>query len=233
MQPYFMPYIGYFQLINAVDKFVVYDNIEYTKKGWINRNRILVNGKDEFITIPLKKDSDFLPVNKRYLADFFPDERIKLLRKIKEMYRKAPCFTEIFPLMEEILIFENKNLFDFILHSLKIICRYLQIKTAFVTSSTIQIDHNLKSEQKVIAICKSLNANIYINPIGGMELYSKSNFEENKIQLQFLKSNPVTYLQYQYDFVPWLSIIDVLMFNSIEEISVMLDKYELISDYKN
>ncbi len=92
MQPYFLPYIGYFQLINAVDKFVIYDNIEFTKKGWINRNRILVNGKDEFISLPITKASDFLHANQRYLASNFENEKNKILRKIKESYRKAPYF---------------------------------------------------------------------------------------------------------------------------------------------
>ncbi len=78
MQPYFFPYIGYFQLINTVDEFVVYDNIEFTKKGWINRNRILVNGKDEYITLPIKKDSDFLHVKDRFLAETWSKDSAKM-----------------------------------------------------------------------------------------------------------------------------------------------------------
>src|SRR5438445_505000 len=101
MQPYFFPYIGYFQLINAVDEFVVYDNIEFTKKGWINRNRILVNGKDAYITIPLKKDSDYLNVNERWLADVWTVERKKLLNRITESYRKAPYYESIYNLAEK------------------------------------------------------------------------------------------------------------------------------------
>ena len=88
MQPYLFPYIGYFQLMNAVDEFVIYDNIEFTKKGWINRNRILVNGRDSFITVPLKKDSDYLDVRDRYLADSWPSERVTILYRIKQSYRR-------------------------------------------------------------------------------------------------------------------------------------------------
>ena len=227
MQPYIFPYIGYFQLINAVDKFVVYDNIQFTKKGWINRNRILVNNKDEYITLPLKKDSDFLNVEERKLAETFKVDRIKLLRKITESYRKAPQFTAVFPLVEAIINNEEENLFQFIYQSLQDTCKYLDITTQFVVSSTVPIDHQLKSQDKVIAICKALKATQYINPIGGEALYSKAVFEQNNITLNFIKSNAIEYPQFTAAFVPWLSIIDVLMFNSKEEIKKILQLFSL------
>src|SRR5690606_18130129 len=117
MQPYFCPYIGYFQLMNAVDKFVVYDNIQYTKKGWINRNRILMNGKDQLFSLPVKKDSDYLNINQRFLSDDFDGEKKKLLNKFKGAYNKAPYFKEIFPLLQEIINDDSNNLFDYIYHS--------------------------------------------------------------------------------------------------------------------
>lgn len=223
MQPYFMPYIGYYQLINAVDVFVVYDNIEYTKKGWINRNRILVNGKDEFITLPLKKDSDFLNVNQRCLAASFEHEKQKILRKIKESYRKACNFHEAFALTEEIFNFNCTNLFEFVFNSIKVVCNYLEIVTELVVSSTIKINHNLKSEEKVIAICKQLNASEYINPIGGTELYSKKTFEKNGIKLCFIKTKDFQYKQLGEIFIPILSIIDVIMFNSKDEVKTKVN----------
>src|ERR1700749_4655397 len=113
MQPYLFPYIGYYQLINAVDEFVVYDNIEFTKKGWINRNRILVNGGDAYITLPLKKDSDYLHVCQRYLADTWPAERKKMLNRITESYRKSPFFELAFPVLEQCVMFDDHNLFNF------------------------------------------------------------------------------------------------------------------------
>ncbi len=222
MQPYLFPYIGYFQLIKAVDLFVIYDNIEYTKKGWINRNRILVNGKDEYFSIPLKKDSDFLPVNQRFLAESYSKDKIKLLSKIKEAYKKAPQFEMVFPLIESILNSKETNLFEFIHHSLLTICTFLEIKTPIVISSTIAIDHRLKAQEKVIAISKSLTATHYINAIGGVDLYSKTTFETNQLQLNFIQSNPIHYQQFDNDFLPWLSIIDVMMFNSKEEINAFL-----------
>ena len=153
MQPYLFPYIGYFQLMNAVDEFVIYDNIQFSKKGWINRNRILVNGTDAYLTLPLKKDSDYLDVKDRYLSDDWNIERKKITNRITESYRKAPNYITVFPIIEEIINFENKNLFQFILNSLMLINKYLDIKTPLIPSSTIAINHELKSEKKVIALC--------------------------------------------------------------------------------
>lgn len=226
MQPYFLPYIGYFQLINAVDKYVVYDNIQYTKKGWFNRNRILQNGKDLLISIPLVKDSDYLEVKDRFVSDAF--DRKKLLNQIKESYRKAPYFTEIIPLIEEVVNFEDTNLFNYIYNSIKVICKQLNINTEIIISSSINIDHSLKGQDKVIAFCKELKANNYYNAIGGKELYTKDDFENEQIKLHFLSSNKVEYKQFNNEFVPWLSILDVMMFNSPEEIDKMLNDYELL-----
>lgn len=228
MQPYFLPYIGYFQLINAVDEFVIYDNIEFTKKGWINRNRILVNGTDALISLPLKKDSDYLHVKERFLASTWEFERKKMLNRITESYRKAAFFRETFEVLEEFMMYEDRNLFNFILHSVKTIINHLNIKTELIISSTIPIDHQLKSDEKVMAICKQREADIYINPIGGLSLYNKKIFNGNKLELQFQKANNITYTQFNNEFVPWLSIIDIMMFNSPEEINIMLNQFELV-----
>ena len=228
MQPYVFPYIGYFQLINAVDTFVIYDNIQFTKKGWINRNRILVNGKDEYFTLPLKKDSDYLNIVERRLADNFTEEATKLLRKLEGAYRKAPHFNQIFPLIKSIILNQDSNLFNYILQSLQTICDYLHIKTKFIISSTLNIDHSLRGQQKVLALCNATGAKEYINPIGGTELYSKEIFKENNLELGFLKSLPVEYIQFKNEFVPWLSIIDVLMFNPVEKVKTYLNDYTII-----
>jgi hypothetical protein len=229
MQPYFLPYIGYFQLVNLVDKFVVYDNIKYTKKGWINRNRILVNGKDEYITLPLKRDSDYLNVNQRYLSSSFSSEKGKILNRVRESYRKAACYTEVYQLLEDILNFKDMNLFEFVFNSLKLICQYLGIETEFVVSSKLSIDHTLKAEDKVQAICKQLKADSYINSIGGVDLYSKKNFRENNIDLQFLKPNSIVYPQMNTVFTPNLSILDVMMFNCRDNIVAFLnDEYTFV-----
>jgi hypothetical protein len=213
MQPYFMPYIGYFQLIAAVDIFIVYDNIKYTKKGWINRNRMLLNSTDVLFSLPLKKDSDCLDVVQRKLsADF---DRQKLLSQFKGAYAKAPHFVETFQLLEKIIGYADENLFHYIHHSISEICLYLGLETKIKVSSNIPIKHSLRAQDKVLALCEALNADKYINAIGGVDLYDKGEFIEQGIKLEFIKPRPFEYNQFVTPFVPWLSIIDVLMFNPL------------------
>lgn len=226
MQPYFFPYIGYFQLIAAVDVFVVYDNIKYTKKGWINRNRMLQNGTDVMFSLPLKKDSDSLDVVERELsADF---NRDKLLNQFKGTYRRAPYFDQTFPLIEQLVRYEDANLFRYLHYSIVKLCEHLGITTEIKISSDITIDHALQSQDKVLALCEATGAKTYINAIGGMELYSKEAFQQKGIELKFIKSKPFEYPQLGDAFVPWLSIIDVMMFNSVNIIKNKLPEFELV-----
>lgn len=227
MQPYFLPYIGYFQLIAAVDLFIIYDNVKYTKKGWINRNRILKNGKDVIFSLPLKSNSDCLDVYERVLAADY--NREKLLNQLKGAYHRAPYFKQVFPLIEQIVQFKDENLFRYILNSIVKICEYLKITTRILISSEIAIDHELKGQDKVLALCKASGASTYLNAIGGMELYSKGTFLENGIELKFIRSIPFEYPQFANEFVPWLSIIDVMMFNAPEKIIEKVNgDYELV-----
>lgn len=218
MQPYFLPYIGYFQLIAAVDLFIVYDNIKYTKKGWINRNRMLRNGVDVTFSLPLKKASDFLDVVDRELS---PDwDRQKFLNQIIGSYSKAPEFNSAFKCIEKIVNFGDSNLFRYIYYSISEICWFLEINTKICLSSEIKIDHDLKSQDKVIALCKAVNGDTYINAAGGVGLYSSEVFKASHIDLKFIKSKPLEYCQFEASFVPWLSILDVMMFNSRESIKI-------------
>lgn len=227
MQPYFFPYIGYFQLIAAVDMFIVYDNIQYTKKGWINRNRMLRNGKDVMFSLPLKKDSDYLDVCERELAESF--DREKLMNQIKGAYQRAPYFSQAFPLIEMVLNYEENNLFRFIYNSIIQTCEHLGIKTEIRISSSINIDHSLKNQDKVIALCEAVKANIYVNAIGGMDIYSKESFMEKNIDLRFIKSEPFEYQQFGDEFLPWLSIIDAMMFNPLDKIQRCINNgYKLV-----
>ena len=229
MQPYLFPYIGYFQLMNLADEFIIYDNIQFSKKGWINRNRILLKDTYTYITFPLKKDSDYLDIKDRYLADSWPSDRKKMLNKITEAYQKAPYFDTAYPVIEKSILSEDTNLFRFIFNSLSLVKDFLSIRTPFVISSSIAIDLTLKSEQKVIAICKARKATEYINPIGGLDLYKKETFKANGINLHFMKTGNITYPQYENKFVQHLSIIDVMMFNSKDKIQQYLDhSYELV-----
>lgn len=228
MQPYFFPYIGYWQLINSVDEFVVYDNIQFTKKGWFNRNRILDGDHDRLFTIPIKKDSDYLNVDERYLSDDSQKEITRNLRIIETTYHKAPYFVEAYPIIESSFKYDEKNLFAYINNSIKTICTHLDIETIITISSSVDINHSLKADQKVIAIAKATGADMYINAIGGVELYDKDLFKTHELDLKFIKSKAVEYEQFDKPFVPWLSIIDVLMFNDKKKIREMLEQYELL-----
>lgn len=227
MQPYFFPYIGYFQLMHAVDKFVVYDNIKYTKKGWINRNRILLNNADTYVSLPLKSDSDSLQIRERTLASEF--HRIKLLNQFKGAYHNAPFFESTYPVIERIVQHSGNNLFEYIFNSIVSVAKHLALPTEFIVSSSLPIDHSLKSQDKVIAICEKIGASTYINAIGGMELYSPGDFNTKGIDLKFIQPLSFDYRQFNGAFVPWLSIIDVLMFNAEERIQEQLRSgYSLI-----
>ncbi len=227
MQPYLFPYIGYWQLINAVDTFVLYDNIEFSKKGWFHRNNILLNKQKTLFSIPLKKDSDSLDVRNRFISNEADKQITKILAQIENSYKKAPYFNDIFPLIKTIFMYNEKNLFQYIYNSIILLCEYLDIKTTIVISSTIDINHNLKSQEKVIAINIALNSTQYINPIGGRELYDNQVFQKENIQLNFLESDVPVYKQFDNDFMPYLCIIDILMFNSIEDVKKMLSEYEM------
>jgi hypothetical protein len=220
MQPYLLPYIGYYQLIGAVDKFVVYDNIKYTKKGWINRNRLLSNNVAATFTLPLLSDSDAAEIGERQIAADF--HASSLLNRFRGAYAKSLYFKETFRVLEEIFESENKNLFEFILHSLKVMLRHLGIDTPIIVSSSVPANHSLKSEDRVIDICRTLGATSYINPIGGSALYSSKTFSDQGIQLKFLYSKPLEYRQFGEAFIPNLSIVDVLMFNSVEEVAAII-----------
>lgn len=227
MQPYFFPYIGYFQLVNAADLFIVYDNIKYAKKGWINRNRFLQNGKDVLFSIPLRKDSDFLDIRDREISIDF--KKAKLLNQLREAYRRSPYFERTFSLVERIVLEKETNLFKFILNSIGETCKCLAIGTEIVVSSSLQIDHSLQGKTKVVALCKQVGADVYINAIGGRDLYSKDDFSRHGIDLKFLKTKAFEYKQHGDKFVPWLSIIDVMMFNSPDAIrDCLASNYELI-----
>jgi hypothetical protein len=233
MQPYFLPYLGYWQLIANADLFVIYDNVKFTKNGWFHRNNIVLNNQKYLFTLPIRKDSDFLHVIDRYLAENVTEALNKLLRQIENQYKNAPFFFVVLPLLKRIFFYDEKNLFKFLFHSVQQVCDYLQVKTPLLVSSEIEKKHGLKSQDRVIALCQALDSTHYINPIGGLSLYQNSAFEKKGIQLSFLNSLCPTYPQNTKEFISHLSIIDILMFNSVEDIQSMLTKFTLVSGYDN
>ncbi len=227
MQPYFIPYIDYWQLMSAVDKYVIYDDVNFIKGGWINRNRILVEGVPKFFNLPIlgassnKKINEITVNHNKYIIG-------KALRIIESAYKKAAYYEMVRPLIEKILYCKENNLAKYIGNSFKIICEYVNITTELIYSSELNKDNSLKGQEKVIAICNLLEATEYYNAWGGQKLYSYSDFEKYNIKLKFLKSNNIMYSQYNSKFQKNLSIIDVLMFNSKEQIYEMLKNYILL-----
>ena len=224
MQPYFLPYIGYFQLINAVDKYVIYDDVQFIKGGWINRNNILLNGDKFMFNLILKGASPNKLINEITVNS----DQSKLLKTIENSYKKALCFETVFPIVISIFKYNDKNLANFIGNSIVEVCNYLKINTEIIYSSKLNKINNSKGQDKIVRICDLLKADIYLNAIGGQKLYNKETFKSNNIDLKFLRSNLICYPQFRNEFVPFLSILDVMMFNSIEEIKCILDNYELI-----
>jgi len=225
MQPYCFPYIGYFQLIGSVDKFIFYDDVNFIKKGWINRNRILTNGEPAYFTIPVKGASQ----NKLINQIEFLDAASKLKKTIEQVYKKAPHFSAVADLVFDCLTYKTCLISELAANSVIATSRFLGLNTVFEKSSALYpASQGLEKTERLIQICKLNNATEYHNPIGGQLIYDKRDFLASNIELKFLQTQAIEYCQFGKEFVPFLSIIDVLMFNSIEKIRQYLNFYELI-----
>ena len=229
MQPYIFPYIGYFQLIQASDVFVFYDDVNFIKQGWINRNRLLVNGKDFTFTISVKNISSFALINETQLSDKRKIEFSKILKTIYQNYKQAPYFDNVYPFIKNLFEHDFETISELAIQSVLDTSNYLGLaSTQFKVSSQVYTNQNLKANERIIDICKVENAEKYVNTIAGEAIYSKELFRENNIHLDFLQPKIITYKQFNNEFVPWLSIIDVIMFNSPAEISEILSRYDLV-----
>jgi hypothetical protein len=223
MQPYLFPYIGYFQLVGAVDTFLIYDDINFIKQGWINRNRILMNGEPLLFTLNLKGASSF----KKICDIGITGNGDKLKKTIAQAYKKAPFFTGVYPLVQEILNQQESNLSLFLTHSIITIASYIGLKTRFERSSERRLFPEMRGQNRVIAICKSYKATDYVNAAGGVDLYSREAFAIYNIKLKFLKTCAIEYPQFSPVFIPNLSIIDILMHNPLDAVREYLRRFSL------
>lgn len=228
MQPYVFPYIGYFQLVNAVDEFVFYDDVQFIKRGWINRNKILVNGKENLISFPCIKASQNKQINDVHINTKDKQYR-KILQSIKFAYKKAKYFDDVFPVVEEVLTGDHKTISDLCIASVSCITDFLDLDTTFkISSQHFPDSKEYQRNERLKAIAIQEEADSYINAIGGVDLYDKSDFEASGLNLRFLKPSITPYAQFDNSFVSHLSIIDVMMFNSKEECRELLDSYDLV-----
>ena len=228
MQPYFFPYLGYWQLMGAVDTYVIYDDVAFIKNGWINRNRILINGAPGYFNLPTVGAGSFVLINAVRLS---PEKKLfdKLLKTVDNAYRKAPFFSETMPVVEAIVRCGAVLMSDLLELQIRTIAEHLSMNTRILLSSKdVPKDTELRGENKVLDICANLGATEYYNAIGGTALYDKETFAARNIKLSFLSTDDIVYRQYRNEFVPGLSIIDVLMFNGKDTTKVFLKKYSLV-----
>ena len=229
MQPYFFPYLGYFQLLHAVDRFVVYDDVAFIKQGWVNRNRILINGQPSYVTVPLKQASSFRLIHEIEIDDS-PQNRLwpaRLLKTVDNAYRRAPQFDRVFPLIESVLDAGATRVGELARDSVRAVAAHLGLNCEWIDTSATYGNADLAGQERVLAICRAERATEYVNAAGGVELYSREEFARAGITLRFLALSPAEYRQFGAPFVPWLSIIDVLMFNTPSEVADLIGRYEL------
>jgi hypothetical protein len=226
MQPYFFPYLGYFQLLQAVDRFVYYDDVAFIKQGWINRNRMLVQGRPVFFSVPLADASSFRAIRETRISTQEP-WRKKMLRRFQVSYGRAPFFAPTFELVQQVLEADHADIASLSRASVEAVCRHLEIMTARVPSSAAYGNAALTGPERVLDICQREGADTYVNAAGGRALYDPEVFRGRGVTLRFLSARPLEYPQLGDPFVPGLSILDVLMFNSPERARTFLGEYDL------
>ena len=224
MQPYFFPYLGYFQLINSVDIFIVYDDVNFKKRHWISRNRILLQERAHRLTLNLTKSSQNKKINEIEIIG----NHEKLIKTIYHSYRKAPFFSKNFSIIQEILENDERNLAKFLFNSIVLMMKILGIQTELLFSSQISYNRTLNGQGKILDICSQLGADFYVNLFGGISLYNHEAFSKKGVKLQFLKCIPLEYRQFNCKFIPHLSIIDLLMHNSTKRIRELLYSFKLV-----
>jgi len=226
MQPYIFPYLGYFQLIDAVDTFVFYDDVHFIKRGWINRNKILVNGAEFLFSIPVVKASQNKLINE-IEVNITPKWLQQFYATLTQNYKNAPYFEDVFQLIKKVFSKEYSSISDLAIESVVQISNYLELPTRFeISSERYGASIGMDKADRLISICKKKGSDTYINPSGGKELYYKDYFESKGISLSFIENDLVPYTQFSGDFVQGLSIIDVLMFNSNEATRRLIDNYQ-------
>jgi len=228
MQPYLFPYIGYYQLMHAVDRFVVADDVTFIKQGWINRNRLLINGRAAYFTVPLRRHASDALIRDVEIDDGRRQRwRATLLKTIANFYRRAPSFDRVYPLVERVIGGPFTRIADMARASLREVCDYLGVPVSIVESNAAYGNAHLHGQDRVIDTCRAERASDYVNAIGGQALYSREAFLAHGIRLQFVRTGPIEYRQFTMPFVPSLSVIDLLMFNPPEGARELLKRYEL------
>ncbi|WP_037319624.1 WbqC family protein [Salegentibacter sp. Hel_I_6] len=229
MQPYFFPYIGYFQLVNTTDKFVFYDDVNFKKKGWIHRNNFLINKETSLLSVPLKKASQNKKINETFIhQENFKVWKEKFFKSIYQNYKDSPHFDATWELLQNFFSKDFDLISELSAESVKTVSKHLNINTNFLYSSYIEYKKEKSAEEKILNINSILKTSKYYNLSGGKNLYNEENFRKKNMELKFIESKEISYSQQTENFLPNLSIIDVLMYNSVSEIRAMLNNYRVL-----
>jgi hypothetical protein len=223
MQPYFFPYVGYYQLACSVDEFVFFDDVNFIKKGYINRNAILLNGDRFDFSVPVSAVSQNRKISEHsYVGDFK-----NFLKQIQNSYKKAPFFSQVYGLIEQVVVDADLSVPTKNSKSIKAVFEYLGTGPKFSFASELEVPDEFRAQDRIIEICKKKRATEYHNSAGGRALYDSDVFRSNGIELRFVESRPVSYSQGAGNFVPYLSMIDVLMWNEKSRIVEILEGFDL------
>jgi hypothetical protein len=225
MQPYFLPYIGYWQLFNESEIVFLADDSKYIKQSWINRNRLWVNGEIQYVTLPISKASDYLSIQERLLSDEYNAKDV--LRRILHDYRK--CQNSIVEeLTWEILNQDTRNLGEYLAESIRILIGFLGINCEVIGASKLNIPKQLKAQERIFFLGEKFGIDTYVNLPGGRDLYSKNQFLSRGFRLEFIIPNLSPYETKIHHFMPSLSILDLLFQTSNKiEFSHQLNDYQL------
>lgn len=231
MQPYFFPYIGYFQLMHAVDTFVIFDDVQFIKKGWIHRNQIVMDGEPHPFTLSIQKMSQnkLICEHERALAE---ETVVRQIKQLHHAYQKAPYFNEAMPVLERALSNPKRNVAIYLAQSLQEVAHYLQIDTSFLFTSDLKGNPALKGQERILDYCRQLDATHYINAINGRALYDEESFQKSGVALSFLQSDLPAYRQGTDTYLPYMSIIDCMMNCSAQHIHEMLHRYKLVANHQ-
>ncbi|HUE91246.1 WbqC family protein [Pseudomonas sp.] len=223
MQPYFFPYLGYFQLARSVEHFVFLDDVAFIKRGFIQRNRILLNGVPFQFSVAVRQASQNRAINEHeFVGDFSVFHQ-----QLRHAYARAPYFTEVFALVEALCHDHELNVAHKAAASVCLVFDYLGLPLQSSFASELALGE-LAGETRILAICRQMQAQAYHNAIGGRSLYDGHHFTEQGVQLRFVEPHLAAYPQAGGEFVAGLSILDVLMYNAPQDVCRMLDDYRLL-----
>lgn len=211
-QPYLFPYIAWYQVINACDAFVISDDVQYTRSGYINRNQILMNGRPLRFGVPLRGASHTEVIGERRIHDW--GWARELLRGMRHAYRGAPHFDEVYPMIEGILAEPVDLLIDLLERAIVVTARHLGLGQRIVRASSVQARVGLRKADRVLATAKALGARCYLqrDTEAARQMYRHEFFLAEGIVLKFVRVGLLPYAQRGVkEFLPGLSLIDFLM----------------------